>query len=165
VARERLFEYCSGRDGTAVVLLRLYYAVELRYGVLVDLAERVLAGRPIALANGWFNCIWQGDANDLILRSFPLAASPPTAWNLCRPERFSVREVAAQLGALLERQPQLTGRESATALLGSADPICRALGAPPTPIEPMLRWVAAWVRKGGPTLGKPTHFEVRNGTY
>jgi len=165
VARERLFEFSAQSHRTRIVLLRLYYAVELRYGVVVDLARQILAGTPIPLANGWFNCIWQGDANDLILRALALAASPPIAWNLCRPEVFSVREVAGKLGFFLGREPQFSGSESDTALLGNAAPLCRLLGAPPTPIDTIVRWVAHWVKSGGRNLGKPTHFEARDGEY
>lgn len=104
VARERIFEFHSRRNGTALALLRLFYAVELRYGVLADIARKVHAGAPIALGNGSFNCIWQGDANEMILRSLPLAASPPSVWNLCRPEIFSVRQVAMRCGELLGRE-------------------------------------------------------------
>ena len=146
-------------------MLRLFYAVELRYGVLVDLARKVYAGEPIELANGFFNCIWQGDANELILRSLALAESPPSVWNLCRPEVFSVREVAQRLGALLGRQPQFKGTEAATALLGNSQMLCARLGPPAVTLEPMLRWISNWVRQGGRSLGKPTHFEVRDGKY
>jgi nucleoside-diphosphate-sugar epimerase len=165
VARERIFEFFSRRNGTQAALLRLCYALELRYGVLADVARKVMAGEPVALANGSFNCIWQGDANEMILRALPLAESPPTAWNLCRPEVFSVREIATRLGELLGRPPRFTGDEAATALLVNSSPLCAALGAPPTPLETMLRWTAHWVQQGGRDLGKPTHFEVRDGHY
>ncbi len=148
-----------------MALLRLFYAVELRYGVLVDLARKVLSGEPIPLANGSFNCIWQGDANEMILRSLALAAAPPIALNLCRPEIFQVRQIAMQLGELLGRAPVFTGSESATALLGNPSRICAELGPPPTPMETMLRWTAHWVKQGGRDLGRPTHFEVRDGKY
>lgn len=165
VARERLFEYFSRRQHTPVVLLRLFYAVELRYGVIADLARQIQAGTPIPLANGWFNCIWQGDANAMIIRGLDLAASPPAVWNLCRPELFSVREVANKLGTFLDRAPEFTGAESQTALLGNAAGLCRILGEPPTPMDTIIRWVADWVRSGGRTLERPTHFEVRDGQY
>lgn len=165
VARERVFEFCARQHGARVVLLRLFYAVELRYGVVADLARRIHAGAPVPLANGAVNCIWQGDANDLILRSLALADPAPSAWNLCRPECFQVRELAHQLGVELGRSPQFEGSESPTALLGNAARLCVALGEPPTRIETILRWVARWVQQGGRHLGKPTHFEVRDGQY
>lgn len=165
VARERIFEFHSRRNGTAVAIIRLFYAVELRYGVLVDLARKVLSGEAIPLANGSFNCIWQGDANEMILRSLELAAAPPTAFNLCRPEVLSVRQIATQLGELLGRAPNFTETESTTALLGNPARICAALGPLPTPVQTMLRWTAHWVKQGGRDLARPTHFEVRDGKY
>jgi dTDP-4-dehydrorhamnose reductase len=165
VGRERIFEFQSGRDGTAITLLRLCYAVELRYGVLADIARRVFTDQPIALSNGSFNCIWQGDANDMILRALPLAESPPSVWNLCRPEVFSVRAVANRLGELLGRTPHFVDEESKTALLVNAERICARLGPPPTTLETMLAWTAHWVESSGRDLGKPTHFDVRDGNY
>ena len=165
VGRERIFEFFSRNHHTPVALLRLYYAVELRYGVPVDIARKVHTGEPIALANGHFNCIWQGDANDLILRALSLAASPPSVWNLCRPEIFSVRAIASRLGELLRRTPRFAGSEAPTALLGNSASLCAKLGPPAVPMETMLRWMAHWVKQGGRSLGKPTHFEVRDGNY
>ncbi len=165
VARERIFEFHSRRNGTALAVLRLFYAVELRYGVLADIARKVHAGGPIALGNGSFNCIWQGDANEMILRSLPLAAAPPSVWNLCRPEVFSIRQVALRCGELLGREPIFSGRESDTALLGNSSPLCAAIGSPVTPLDTMLRWTAHWVQHGGRDLARPTHFEVRDGKY
>jgi nucleoside-diphosphate-sugar epimerase len=165
VARERIFEFYSQRQRTPIALLRLFYAVELRYGVLVDIACKVQSGKPIELANGHFNCIWQGDANEMVLRASALATSPPSIWNLCRPEIFSVREVATALGELLGRKPKFIGSEASTALLGNASPLSAKLGAPTVPLQKMLSWIAGWVREGGRNLGKPTHFEVRDGKY
>jgi len=165
VGRERIFEFCSRPEQTPVALLRLFYAVELRYGVLVDIARRVHLGEGVELANGCFNCIWQGDANELALRALGLAASPPSVWNLCRPEIFSVRAVASRLGELLGRPAHFIGTEASTALLGASGRLCAALGAPSIPLEVMLRWTAHWVKQGGRNLAKPTHFEVRNGNY
>jgi nucleoside-diphosphate-sugar epimerase len=131
----------------------------------VDLAQQIQAGAPIDLANGYFNCIWQGDANDMILRALSLVDSPPSVWNLCRPERFSVRTVAGQLGDLLERKPMFNGTESSTALMSNSERICAQLGKPPTSLETMLRWTADWTKCGGRIFGKPTYFEVRDGNY
>ncbi len=165
VGRERVFEFYSQRHHTPLALLRLFYAVELRYGVLGDLARLVHGGEPIPLANGSFNCIWQGDANELVLRALALAASPPSVWNLCHPERFAVRAVATRLGELLQRPPRFVGTEAPTALLGNSAALCAQLGPPSVPLETLLRWVAHWVKQGGRSLGKPTHFEVRDGNY
>jgi nucleoside-diphosphate-sugar epimerase len=165
VARERIFEFCSRAQETRITLLRLFYAVELRYGVLVDIARKVHLGEGVELANGSFNCIWQGDANELALRALALAACPPSVWNLCRPESFSVRAVALRLGELLGRPARFIGTEASTALLGASERLCAALGPPSIPLEVMLRWIAHWVKQGGRNLAKPTHFEVRDGNY
>ncbi len=165
VGRERIFEFCSRAARTPVALLRLFYAVELRYGVLVDIARKVHAGQPLELGGGHFNCIWQGNANALALRALWLAEAPPSAWNLCRPEVFCLRAVATRLGQLLGRPARFLGAESPTALLGNPARLCAALGPPSLPLETMLRWVAHWVKRGGRNLGKPTHFEVRDGKY
>jgi len=165
VGRERIFEFYAQKNSTRLALLRLFYAVDLRYGVLVDIALMVHQGQPIPLANGHFNCIWQGDANEMALRSLALASSPPATFNLCRPEVFSVREVATRLGQLLNRSPLFTGTEAPTALLGNAAKICEALGPPVIQLETLLQWVADWVKSERKNLGRPTHFEVRDGQY
>ncbi|MBI3848758.1 MAG: NAD-dependent epimerase/dehydratase family protein [Verrucomicrobia bacterium] len=165
VGRERIFEFYSCAQDTPVALLRLFYAVELRYGVLVDIGRKVSTGQPIELANGYFNCIWQRDANDLVLRALSLTSSPPSVWNLCRPEIFSVRAVAARFGELFGRPPQLVGKEAPTSLIGNPTRLCAQLGRPSVQLETMLRWIAHWLKQGGRNLGRPTHFEVRDGNY
>jgi hypothetical protein len=148
-----------------LVLLRLFYAVELRYGVLVDLAWKVYTGQPVDLSMGYFNWIWQGDANSLVLRSLALAHSPPRALNLTHPQIQPVRAVAEKFGELFGRSVSFTGSEAATALLGNPAEICGALGEPSMPLEVLMRWIAGWLVRGGRLLGKPTHFEVRDGRY
>lgn len=165
IARERLFEYFSAKQGSRVALLRLSFAVELRYGVLVDIGRRVWEERPIELVNGTVNWIWQGDANDLILRALPLANSPAGAWNLTHPEPLRVREVAAQFGLLFGKEPRFTGHEAGDALLSNPDKLCARLSRPPTTADQVIRWIADWIRNGGGNLNKPTHFEVRDGQY
>jgi hypothetical protein len=165
VGRERIFEFFAARNQTPIALLRLYYAIDLRYGVLVDIGRKVAAREPIRLANGYFNCIWQGDANHRILRALGLAAAVPTAWNLCRPEVFSVRETATRFGKLLANEPRFEGVESDSAFLANATQLCRTLGEPPVTADQMIHWIAHWIRAGGRDLGKPTHFEVRDGVY
>lgn len=165
VARERIFEFHSRAHHTAISLLRLFYAVELRYGVLGDIARKVRDGIPIDLTNGYFNCIWQGDANEMVIRALSLTAAPPSAWNLCRPEVFSVRTVATRFGELLGRVPRFARQESTTALLGDSAALCARLGEPAVSVERMMGWIADWVRAGGLDLGKPTHFETRDGHY
>ena len=165
VARERVFTDASKKNGTPVSIIRLNYAVELRYGVLVDIARKVWAGEPVDVSNGWFNCIWQGDACDMILRALPLAASPPTVWNLTGSASLSVRELTSQFSELLERPAKFIGQESDTALLGNPAKLFVEFGSPPTPLEAVIRWTAEWVKSGGRSLNKPTHFEVRDGRY
>jgi nucleoside-diphosphate-sugar epimerase len=164
VARERVFDYFSRKDGTRIALMRLNYAVELRYGVLVDIARKIWSGEPVDLSNGFFNCIWQGDANDMIVRAFKLAASPSLAWNLTGPV-LRVREVAEQSARLLGKPVQFVGAESDTALLSDSRRLWAEVGPPPTATEDVLRWTAHWVKSGGRSLGKPTHFEVRDGSF
>lgn len=165
IGRERIFEFYSRAQKIPVVQLRLFYAVELRYGVLVDIAHKVWADEPIDLANGYFNCIWQGDANEMVIRSLSLCATPPAVYNLCRPEIFSVRDVATRLGELLNRSPRFQGSEAATALICNAKPLCARLGEPAIKLDQMLSWIAHWVAQGGRNLNRPTHFEVRDGKY
>jgi nucleoside-diphosphate-sugar epimerase len=165
VARERMFEFHASKHGTPMVLVRLNYAVELRYGVLHDLAAKVWAGQRVDLTTGRFNCIWQGDANDAILRSLALTANPPLALNLTGPELLSVRAMAGRLGELMGKPAMFTGTESAVALLNNPAHACKLLGPPPTPLETVLRWTAQWVMSAGPSLNKPTHFEIRDGRY
>jgi dTDP-4-dehydrorhamnose reductase len=165
VARERIFEHFAEKNATPFALLRLNYAVELRYGVLVDIARRVWTGEPIDVSNGFFNCIWQGDANEMILRSFPLAEVPARAWNLTSPRVLSVREVAENFARLFDKPVRFIGAEAETALLSNASRLCAELGAPATSLDTMIRWTAHWVKSGGRYLNKPTHFEVRDGAY
>jgi nucleoside-diphosphate-sugar epimerase len=165
IARERIFEYFASKSGMKVVLIRLFYAVELRYGVLVDLAEKVYTGEPIDLAMGYFNWIWQGDANDIILRSLALADTPPAPYNLTGRQTQSVREIASRYGEIFGKRPQFVGNEADTALLGNASRLYALMGKPATPQETIIGWIAGWIQKGGRILGKPTHFEVRDGRY
>lgn len=165
LARERLFTFFSERDGTPVVLIRLNYAVSLRYGVLVDLARKIHAGVPVEVTMGYLNCIWQGDANAMIVRALALAETPPRPLNLTGPETLSVRDLAHRLGALMDRPVQIAGAEAETALLSNPAVAVAALGPPATPLDAILRWTAHWIQHGGPTLGKPTHFEARDGKF
>jgi len=165
VARERILEYLSQRNQTPMTILRLSYAVEMRYGVLLDIALRVHAGQPVDLTTGYLNCLWQGDANDMILRSFPLAATPPRPLNLTGPEVLSVRSLASQFAAQLGREVTFSGAEAPTALLSNTGQMQQRLGMPATPLDAVIRWIVHWVKAGGRILGKPTHFEVRDGKY
>jgi len=165
VARERIFEYFSHLNHTPIVLLRLFYAVELRYGVLVDIAQKVYTGEAVDLTMGHLNWIWQGDASDLILRSLALVGTPPAIFNLTGSKTYSVRELALQFGKLLRKSVRFTGKEAGTALLGDTARLRGQLGEPCMPDEAVVRWIARWVLHQGRLLGKPTHFEVRDGRY
>jgi nucleoside-diphosphate-sugar epimerase len=165
LGRERVFEHFSMAIGTRVAIARLNYATELRYGVLVDLAQKVFRGEPISLAMGYFNTIWQRDACDSILRLFESANAPPNVWNVTGVERLSVRDVSQRMGRLLGRTPEFVDVESNTALLSDSSAACRAFGPPSTSVDQMLAWTADWIRRGGETWNKPTHFEVRDGKF
>jgi hypothetical protein len=165
VARERVFEYFSQKQGTPLALIRLNYAVELRYGLLVDIARKVWAEEPIDVTTGAFNCIWQADANEMILRSLALAASPAQPWNLTGTQPLPVREMASRFGQLLGKRVSFSGTEAGTALLSDPSKLVAALGPPATSLDTMTAWIAHWIKAGGRLLDKPTHFEVRDGTY
>jgi nucleoside-diphosphate-sugar epimerase len=165
LGRERLFEHFSRQQGLAVVQLRLNYAIDLRYGILVDVAQQVLAGEAVDVSMGHVNVIWQGDANAVALRALALAASPPAMLNLTGPETVSVRWLAGRFGDLFGREARLTGEESPTALLNNAARCYRRFGYPAVPLDLMVEWVAAWVGRGARTLGKPTHFQEREGRF
>lgn len=165
LGRERIFEYFSQQHQTPVVLIRLNYATDLRYGVLTDLATQVAAGLPIDLSQGYFNCIWQGDANDLIIRALSLASVPASPLNVTSLETFSVREVAQSMAERMGRSVEFVGTEADTALLSNASRCKQLLGAPQVPMDRVIEWVCDWVSQGGRLLGKPTHFEVRDGGF
>ena len=165
IARERIFEYFARRNGTRMAFVRLSYAVELRYGILVDVARKVYLDEPIDVTAGYFNCIWQGDANEMILRLLGQVSQPPAAYNLTGPSVLSVREVALGFSHLLGRPARLVGAEADTALLSNTERLQRELGPPPTGLEPVLRWIAHWITQGGRNLNKPTNYEVRDGQY
>lgn len=165
LGRERMFEYYSQRDQTPVVLIRLNYAIDLRYGVLLDIGQRVWEGRPVSLAMGAVNVIWQADANSMCLRALELAASPPRVLNVTGPRILRVRWIAEQFGKHFGMAPVFEGVEGDTALLSDASLSCRLLGSPSVGPEEMVQMTADWIRAGLPTLNKPTHFEVRDGRF
>ena len=165
LGRERVFDYVSQAAGERVVHLRLNYAVELRYGVLVDVAQRVLAGEPVDLSSAHANVIWQGDACDWALRSLELAECPPAVLNLTGPEVLSVREMAEVFGRLLDKPVQFTGADTGRTYLSDASRALARFGSPRVPVERIIQWTADWLRRGGRTLGKPTHFEVQDGRF
>jgi len=162
---ERMFEYASSRWQTKVALLRLNYAVDLRYGVLVDIASAVFEGRSIDLRMGMVNVIWQGDANSMCLRSFAHCQTPPRILNITGPEKLSVREIAREFGRRFEKAPIFSGEERDTALLNNASEAHRLFGPPKVTAAQMMDWAAHWISSGGRSLNKPTHFEARDGRF
>ena len=165
LGRERIFDYFSRKNGLRCAIVRLNYAVEMRYGVLVDIARKVKEEQPIALDMGAANVIWQGDANAQALALLDHCAAPPFVLNVTGPETVSVRRVAEILGRLLDREPRFSGEEAPTALLNNAAKAAQIFGYPKVSLRQMLQWIAAWVQSDGATLDKPTHFETRDGSF
>lgn len=165
LGRERLFEHFSRSFGTEIALLRLNYAAELRYGVLVDIARAVWAEEPVDVTMGVVNVIWQGDANAMSLQAFRHVAGPPRVLNLAGPEQVSVRRVAETMGVLMGKPPRLVGEEADTALLSNGQLAHELFGYPRVPLRQLIQWVADWVTNGRELLGKPTSFAVRDGKF
>ncbi|HEY4100813.1 MAG TPA: NAD(P)-dependent oxidoreductase [Gemmatimonadales bacterium] len=165
LARERVFEFFSERHRTPMAIARLNYAIEPRYGVLRDIADAVRGRRPIDLAMGYVNLIWQRDANAVALRLLRQCAVPPLMLNVTGAVVLSVRELAEAFGRRFDVAPRFTGDEAATALLSDASESVRLFGAPPVGISEMIEHVAEWMAAGGRSLGRPTHFTEREGTF
>jgi nucleoside-diphosphate-sugar epimerase len=165
LARERVFEYFSYECGTKCLMYRLNYAVDLRYGVLVDIARKVYEGKPVDLTVAHFNVIWQGDANSYALRSLELCDAPPRLLNVTGSEIVSVRDTAEYFARRFQREAILQGEESDTALLNNAEMCHQLLGAPQVSLDELMEMVAHWIEIGGASLGKPTKFEVTDGKF
>lgn len=165
LGRERVLERAATTHGTRISILRLNYAVDLRYGVLVDLAMKILAHQPIDLAMGYVNCIWQRDANAIALRALADSDSPPWIVNVTGPDTLSVRSVALALGVRLGVEPLLTGIEAPDALLSNTQRMRERYDATLLPVDTLVEWVAEWVRQGGVTSGKATRYDVRTGAF
>ena len=165
LGRERVLEYFSRRENIPLTILRLNYAIELRYGVLRDLADQVYHRKPISLSMGYANVIWQRDANSVVLRCFGHCSTPPFVLNLTGAEAISIRSVAARFGAAFGIDPILEGEEAPSALLSNAAQCERMFGPPQVSLDQMIEHVASWVKRGGASLGKPTHYEERKGNF
>jgi len=165
VGREKAFEYGSLKHGTPGRLLRLEYAIDMRYGVLHDVGARVFSGQPVDVTMGHVNVIWQGEANEQALRLLAHCTAPTSPINVSGPEVVSVRSLAAEFGSRFGKQPLVTGAESPTAWLVDTRAAQKLFGAPRVPLAQMIDWQAAWIRRGGESLGRPTHFETRDGKY
>ena len=165
LGRERVLEFHSARYGTRVAIVRLNYAIDLRYGVLADIAQRVRRGDPVPLAMGYVNVIWQGDANRVAIECLPHAGSPPFVLNVTGAQALAVRDLAERFGERFRRAPRFTGAERSDALLSNTERL-RSLFAPAeTSLDEMIEWTAAWIDGAGPMLDKPTHFEERSGRF
>lgn len=165
VGRERVFAHMAGAFGTRQLMFRLNYSVELRYGVLVDIATKVFRGEPIDLTMGWLNCIWQGDACARAIQCLEHTANPPRLLNITGPEKLRIRTLAGEFGRRLGRAPVLTGTEAPTAWLADAGESLALFGPPTVSTDEMIARIADYVRVGGRLLGKPTHFETRSGKF
>ncbi len=165
LGRERIFEYAAKNYGAKVLIYRLNYAVDLRYGVLCDIASNILDGNPISVRTPCFNCVWQGYANEVAIRALTLANNPVEYLNVTGPEMVSVKAAAQELGRLLGKEPVFEGEETDIALLSNAGKCMKLFGYPSVGVEQMIGWQAEWLKAGGRLLGKPTHFEERKGNF
>jgi nucleoside-diphosphate-sugar epimerase len=165
VGRERVFQGHSDTPGALVSIVRLSYAVEMRYGVIVDIAEKVMNGEPIDLVMGNFCAIWQSDANAMALQSLACASTPPCIVNVTGPEILSVRQIALRFGEIFNKPVLFTGSESGNALISNTQKMQGLFGYPTVPVETVIRRTAAWVSQGGESLSKPTHFQTTDGRF
>lgn len=165
LSRERMFEYAAKAYGTKISIYRLNYAIDLRYGVLSDIAHNIINGSPISVTTPCFNCIWQGDANEAAIRCLLHASSDVFRLNVTGPETASVKETAKKLGKLLGKEPVFSGEETTNGYLNNAGKMFKLFGYPKVPLETLIEWQVRWISDGGRELGKPTHFEERKGSY
>ena len=165
LGRERMFEYFSQLYKTPVTLIRLNYANEPRYGIIVDLTFKILNDEPIDLTMGAVNLIWQRDANDYIIRAITLAESPPAVVNVTGPDTIPIRTLGEQIGRTLGRKPTFVSREAPSALLSDASYALSKFGPPQTTLEQMVSMIAQWVAAGKKTLKKPTKYDIRDGKF
>lgn len=165
LGRERMFEHFSRTLNIPMTIIRLNYATECRYGVLVDLALQVFHEQTIDISMGYVNVIWQGDANAMTLCALPDGTSPPFNLNVAGPQILKVRDICEQFGTLFGKQPKFTGNEAEDALLNNGRYGHQRYGAPLVEVEQIIGWIADWIQNERPLLGKPTHFESRSGKF
>ena len=165
LGRERVFEYYSKKNGTRILLFRLNYAVDLRYGVLHDIGRAIWEGREVNNTVGYFNVIWQGDANAAALRALELADSPCAILNVTGPETATVEKAAKIMGGIMGKEVRFAGTPGDLNYLNDAGKMCELFGYPRMGLDEMIRLQAQWIADGGISIGKPTHFEVNNGKF
>ena len=165
LARERAFEYAANTFGTNIFIYRLNFAVDLRYGVLFDVADKIMKGEKISLSTPCFNFIWQGSANEIAIRGLLHATAPACIMNVTGPETVSIKKAAIELGKYLGKEPIFENEPGTDAYLNDASLAMETFGYPAVSAKTLIRWQAEWLLDGGRTLGKPTHFEERKGSY
>jgi len=165
VGRERVFTHYARKFGTRQLMYRLNYSVELRYGVLVDIGQRVLAGQPIDLTQGVFNLIWQGDACARAIQCLEHVANPPKILNVTGPDKIALRDVAERFGRRFSLAPRFTGTPAEAAWHSDASESIRLFGPVTRSLDELIALVADHLQAGGRLLGKPTHFETRDGKF
>jgi nucleoside-diphosphate-sugar epimerase len=165
LGRERIYEYYSRENGTPISIIRLNYAAELRYGVLVDIARQVFERQPVNVEMGYANVIWQADANAMSLASLSLAKSPPFVLNVAGPELLCCRELATRFAELFDVPVTIEGCEARNALLNDASLAFNLFDKPRLSPDELMRWIVDWVREGGSYWGKRTHYESRDGRF
>lgn len=165
LGRERIFQYFSSQFKTKATLVRLNYAIDLHYGILLDVAQKVFNRIPVDLTMGYTNVIWQGNANRFIIQAFTLCKNPPQILNVTGPEIVSIRSLATKFGGIFKKEPIFKNKEAETALLSDASQCYCLFGKPKISLKQMIGWIAHWVLIDGPTLNKPTHYQERDGKF
>ncbi|MBT4018122.1 MAG: NAD(P)-dependent oxidoreductase [Alphaproteobacteria bacterium] len=165
LGRERMFDYFSRQNSNPVLMYRLNYAIDMRYGVLYDIAAKVFAGEVIDLGMGHVNVIWQGDAISQALRCLHLCESPTAILNVSGAETLEVQKVAEACAQIMGTTAKFTGAPAEMAWLSNTEKAVGLFGKPVVDTDTMIAWVADWVTRGQASLGKPTHYEARDGSY
>jgi len=165
LGRERMFDYFAEEKGERVLHFRLNYAIDLRYGVLWDVASKVWADEPVDITTNYANVIWQGDCSNIVLQCFKLASSPANVLNVTGPDMIRIDESAQKFANLMGKSVQLKGDSNGIGYLSNCGKMVEIFGQPRVSIDTMIEWIANWIMQGGESLGKPTHFETQNGKY
>ncbi|MDN4524923.1 NAD-dependent epimerase/dehydratase family protein [Fictibacillus fluitans] len=165
LGRERIYSYFSRKNGTPVTLFRLNYAIDMKYGVLLEIAKQVYQEKPVDVRMGHVNVIWQGDANEYALRSLLVSESPPSVLNITGPETVSIRWLAQQFAERFGKRVTFAGEEQPTALLSNSSKAHQLFGYPSVTLNTMIAWTADWIKGDGQTIDKPTHFQERQGAF